>query len=87
MENVKCGRQEVIEEEVYKACELAFIHDTIISKPGGYDAEIGEKGVKLSSGEKHRLAFARVTVIKPTLAIVVMDEPTSALDSCTEDML
>ena len=70
------------EEEVSRAAKIAGIHDFIASLPEGYETEIGEEGVKLSEGQKQRLALARAMVKDPD--ILVLDEPTSALDSQTE---
>jgi ABC-type multidrug transport system fused ATPase/permease subunit len=82
MENLRYGNPEAREEEVSKAAKVAGIHDFIASLPEGYETEIGEEGVKLSEGQKQRLALARAIVKDPD--ILVLDEPTSALDSQTE---
>jgi ABC-type multidrug transport system fused ATPase/permease subunit len=82
MENLRYGNPEAREEEVLKAARVAGIHDFIASLPEGYETEIGEGGVKLSEGQKQRLALARAIVKDPD--ILVLDEPTSALDSQTE---
>jgi ABC-type multidrug transport system fused ATPase/permease subunit len=82
MENLRYGNPEAREEEVSRAAKVAGIHDFITSLPKGYETEIGEKGVKLSEGQKQRLALARAMVKDPD--ILVLDEPTSALDSQTE---
>ena len=82
MENLRYGNPEAREEEVSRAAKVAGIHDFIASLPEGYETEIGEEGVKLSEGQKQRLALARAIVKDPD--ILVLDEPTSALDSQTE---
>ena len=82
MENLCYGNPQAREEEVSRAAKVAGIHDFIASLPEGYETEIGEEGVKLSEGQKQRLALARAIVKDPD--ILVLDEPTSALDSQTE---
>jgi ABC-type multidrug transport system fused ATPase/permease subunit len=81
-ENLRYGNPEAGEEEIVRAAIVADIHDFIESLPGGYETEIGEKGVRLSEGQKQRLSLARALVKDPD--ILVLDEPTSALDSQTE---
>jgi ABC-type transport system involved in Fe-S cluster assembly fused permease/ATPase subunit len=68
--------------EIEAAAKLAAIHDFIVSTPQGYETRVGERGLKLSGGEKQRVAIARTMLKKP--AILVFDEATSALDSHTE---
>ena len=82
MENLCYGNPEASKEEVSRAAKVAGIHDFIASLPEGYETEIGEEGVKLSEGQKQRLALARAIVKDPD--ILILDEPTSALDSQTE---
>jgi ABC-type multidrug transport system fused ATPase/permease subunit len=82
MENLRYGNPEAREEEVSRAAKVAGIHDFIVGLPEGYETEIGDKGVKLSEGQKQRLSLARAIVKDPD--ILVLDEPTSALDSQTE---
>jgi ABC-type multidrug transport system fused ATPase/permease subunit len=81
-ENLRFGNPDASDEEVTRAVKVAGIHDFIVSLPAGYETEIGEEGVKLSEGQKQRLALARAIVKDPD--ILVLDEPTSALDSQTE---
>ncbi|MCW5716607.1 MAG: ABC transporter ATP-binding protein/permease [Bauldia sp.] len=80
--NIRYGRPDATEEEVRQAAELAQIADFIQSLPKGYDTEVGERGLKLSGGEKQRVAIARTILKGPP--ILVLDEATSALDSHTE---
>jgi ABC-type multidrug transport system fused ATPase/permease subunit len=81
-ENLRYGNPEAGEEEIVRAATVAGIHDFIVSLAEGYETEIGEKGVKLSEGQKQRLSLARAIVKDPD--ILVLDEPTAALDSQTE---
>lgn len=80
--NVRYGRWEASEEEVHKAAALAQIDGFIKSLPEGYETSVGERGLKLSGGEKQRVAIARTILKGPP--ILVLDEATSALDSFTE---
>ncbi|MGV8841553.1 MAG: ATP-binding cassette domain-containing protein, partial [Bauldia sp.] len=80
--NVRYGRPDATEEEVRRAAELAQIAGFIATLPKGYDTEVGERGLKLSGGEKQRVAIARTILKGPP--ILVLDEATSALDSHTE---
>jgi ABC-type bacteriocin/lantibiotic exporter with double-glycine peptidase domain len=81
-ENLRYGNPEAEEEELVRAATVAGIHDFIVSLEEGYETEVGEKGVKLSEGQKQRLSLARAIVKDPD--ILVLDEPTAALDSQTE---
>ena len=80
--NIRYGRANASEEDVYAAAENARIDAFIRSLPQGYAAQVGERGLKLSGGEKQRVAIARTMLKGPP--ILVLDEATSALDSFTE---
>ena len=80
--NIRYGRWEASDAEVREAAALAQIDRFIASVPGGYDAQVGERGLKLSGGEKQRVAIARTILKGPP--ILILDEATSALDSFTE---
>ncbi len=80
--NIAYGRPDARHEEVIQAARYAHIHDFVISLPRGYDTVVGERGLKLSGGEKQRVAIARTILKNPR--ILVFDEATSALDSKTE---
>jgi len=81
--NIRYGRPDATEAEVKKAAELAQIADLIESLPKGYQTQVGERGLKLSGGEKQRVAIARTILKGPP--ILILDEATSALDSKTEE--
>lgn len=81
-DNLRYARPEATDEEVVAACRAARIHDLIVSLPEGYDTIVGERGYRLSGGEKQRLAIARVLLKDP--AVVILDEATAHLDSETE---
>jgi len=80
--NIKYGRPDATDEEVYEAARLAQIDDFIRQLPQGYRTMVGERGLKLSGGEKQRVAIARTILKQPP--ILLLDEATSALDSHTE---
>lgn len=80
--NIAYGRPSATREEVIAAAQAAHIHDFIESLPQGYEATVGERGLKLSGGEKQRVAIARAILKNP--AILIFDEATSALDSKSE---
>ena len=80
--NIRYGRWDASDEDVRDAARLAQIDAFIVSAPGGYDAQVGERGLKLSGGEKQRVAIARTILKGPP--ILILDEATSALDSFTE---
>ena len=80
--NIAYGRPEASESEIVEAARLAQIHDFVARLPDGYETRVGERGLKLSGGEKQRVAIARVILKAPE--ILIFDEATSALDSATE---
>jgi len=80
--NIAYGRPDASRDEVEAAARLARIHDFVESLPDGYDSLVGERGLKLSGGEKQRVAIARTILKDPK--ILLFDEATSALDTKTE---
>jgi len=80
--NIAYGRPDCTREEVEQAARLARIHDFVMALPQGYEATVGERGLKLSGGEKQRVAIARTILKNPS--ILLFDEATSALDTRTE---
>ena len=83
--NIAYGRPGAAQEEIIAAAKAAYIHDFIVSLPDGYETTVGERGLKLSGGEKQRVAIARTLLKNP--AILVFDEATSALDSKAEQAI
>lgn len=84
-ENLLYAKQDATQEELIAACKAASIHDFIAAQPDGYDTQVGNRGLKLSGGEKQRLSIARVILKDPT--ILILDEATSALDSISESAI
>src|SRR5688572_28999743 len=80
--NIRYGRTDATEDEVFEAARAAHIHDFIESLPQKYETPVGERGLKLSGGEKQRVAIARALLKNPR--ILIFDEATSALDSRAE---
>jgi ATP-binding cassette subfamily B protein len=83
--NIRYGRIDATDAEVEAAARLAHIHDFVMSTPDGYATRVGERGLKLSGGEKQRVAIARTILKNPP--ILLFDEATSALDSRTEQQI
>ncbi|HAB99413.1 MAG TPA: ABC transporter ATP-binding protein [Parachlamydiales bacterium] len=81
-ENISYGKPDATEDEIYQAAKLAHCHEFIEQIPGGYEAKVGERGTKLSGGEKQRIAIARAILVNAP--ILILDEATSSLDSVTE---
>lgn len=83
--NLAYGRPEASEEEVYRAARMAHLENFILSLPDGYETQVGERGLKLSGGEKQRVAIARVILKNPP--VLILDEATSSLDSLSEQAI
>ncbi|HXF35888.1 MAG TPA: ABC transporter ATP-binding protein [Actinomycetota bacterium] len=83
--NLLYGKPDATDEELEAAARAAFIHDRIMELPDGYDTVVGERGYKLSGGEKQRLAIARVILKDPR--ILILDEATSSLDTTSERLV
>jgi len=84
-ENLLYAKADATEEDLIAACKAASIHDFIAAQPDGYDTQVGNRGLKLSGGEKQRLSIARVILKDPK--ILILDEATSALDSISESAI
>ena len=85
IENIRYGRPDATDEEVYEAAKKANAHEFIMGLPEGYDTDIGQRGIKLSGGQKQRLSIARVFLKNPP--ILIFDEATSALDNESEKVV
>lgn len=84
-ENLLFAKENATQEELENACKIADIHDFIMSQSLGYDTVVGNRGLKLSGGEKQRISIARTILKQPS--ILILDEATSALDSITENAI
>ena len=84
-ENLLYAKEDATQAELEEACKTANIHDFIVNQPDGYDTQVGNRGLKLSGGEKQRLSIARVILKDPK--ILILDEATSALDSISESSI
>lgn len=85
MENIRYGKLDATDDEVFEAAKKAHIHNIIMEMPHGYESLCGERGSKLSGGQKQRIAIARA--ILKNSPILILDEATSALDSLTEKQI
>lgn len=85
LNNIAYGKKEFSMEEVIEAATRAYAHEFIMKMPEGYNTEIGERGVRLSGGEKQRIAIARAILKNPP--ILILDEATSALDTESEQII
>lgn len=84
-ENILYAKYDATDEEIERACKMANIHDFITNQSNGYDTEVGNRGLKLSGGEKQRISLARVVLKNPK--ILILDEATSSLDSISENAI
>ena len=84
-ENLLYAKPNATQDELVDACKRANIHDFIVRQPEGYDTKVGNRGLKLSGGEKQRISIARVLLKDPV--VLIFDEATSSLDSLSENMI
>jgi len=84
-ENLRYGKSNATQEEIINACKAAYIHDFIMTLPEKYKTVVGNRGIKLSGGEKQRVSIARVILKNPR--IIILDEATSSLDSVSEEYI
>ena len=85
LDNLMYAKEGATKQEIEEACKIANIHDFIINQPDGYNTVVGNRGLKLSGGEKQRISIARVILKNPN--ILILDEATSALDSISESSI
>ena len=85
LDNLRYAAPDATMEQIEAACRVANIHEFIAAQPDGYQTEVGNRGLKLSGGEKQRLSLARVVLKDPK--ILILDEATSALDSISENAI
>lgn len=81
-DNIRYGKPDASEDEIIEAAKKAYAHDFIMALPRGYETEIGQRGIKLSAGQRQRLSIARLFLKDPPL--IILDEATSALDNESE---
>jgi putative uncharacterized protein (fragment) len=84
-ENIRYGKEDASDEEIYEAAKIANAHQFILEFPNGYDTQVGEQGVTLSGGQRQRIAIARAVIKDPI--ILILDEATSALDAKSEKLV
>lgn len=83
--NITMGKDDISDEEIYKALKIAQLDEMLLSMPNGLDTMVGKMGIRLSGGQRQRLSIARMIIANPS--VVIFDESTSALDVYTENRL